>query len=152
MDAYSSVGLAMVLRHRDMFLGQLERFLLRKVKLLLAFFVGASTCSFHESISDSKAANAIVSGPILLKIELIQTILYVLITCKFKTNRINRDQEKVYISILRHSRAANSLVSRQIWPKFKLIKAIMHVLVTCKYQNDPIKNQQDTVETPFSPL
>ena len=36
-----------------MFLGQLERFLLRKAKLLLAFFVVASTCSFHESFSDS---------------------------------------------------------------------------------------------------
>ena len=129
-----------------MFLWQLERFLLRKVKLLLAFFVAASTCSFHESFSDSRAANAIVSGPILLKIELIQNIMYVLITCKFKKNRINSDQEKVEISILRHSRAANFLVSRQFWPKFKLIKALMHVLVTCKYQKDRVKNQQDSVK------
>ena len=129
-----------------MFLGQLERFLLRKVKLLLAFFVAASTCSFHESFSDSRAANAIVSGPILLKIELIQNIMYVLITCKFKTNRIKSDQEKVEISILRHSRAANFLVSCKIWPKFKLIKALMHVLVTCKYQKDRVKNQQDSVK------
>ena len=129
-----------------MFLGQLERFLLRKVKLLLAFFVAASTCSFHESFSDSRAANAIVSGPILLKIELIQNIMYVLITCKFKKNRIKSDQEKVEISILRHSRAANFLVICQIWPKFKLIKALMHVLVTCKYQKDRVKNQQDSVK------
>ena len=129
-----------------MFLGQLERFLLRKVKLLLAFFVAASTCSFHESFSDSRAANAIVSGPILLKIELIQNIMYVLITCKFKKNRINSDQEKVEISILRHSRAGNFLVSRQFWPKFELIKALMHVLVTCKYQKDRVKNQQDSVK------
>ena len=32
---------------------QIEMFLLRKAKLLLAFFVAASTCSFHESFSDS---------------------------------------------------------------------------------------------------
>ena len=129
-----------------MFLGQLERFLLRKVKLLLAFFVAASTCSFHESFSDSRAAKSIVRGPILVKIELIQKIMYALITCKFKKNRTNSNQDKVEISILRHSRAANFLFSRQIWPKFKLIKALMHVLVTCKYQKDRVKNQQYSVK------
>ena len=47
----------------------------------------------------SMAANPQVSGPIWPKFELIQDIMRVLITCKFKEDRINSNREKVETSV-----------------------------------------------------
>ena len=66
----------------------------------------------------SRAANSIVDGPIWPKFELIQDIMHVLITCKFKKDS---NPEKVVKAIFSHSMAAYSAVSGGIWPKFKLI-------------------------------
>ena len=79
----------------------------------------------------SRAAKFTVTGPIWLKIEPIQNIIYVLITCKFKKYRINSNREKSGNIIILDT---HSLVSRQIWPKFKLIQDLIHVLITCKYK------------------
>ena len=103
----------------------------------------------------SRAANSTVSGPIWLKFDLIQNIMYVLITCKSKKIIGSIAPEKMWkYQFFRHSRIAtcNSVVSIQIWPKFKLIQALIYVLITCKYQKDQIKINQETVETTFSPL
>ena len=43
----------------------------------------------------SYAQGQLVGGPIWLKFELIQDIMYVLITCKFEKDRINSNGEKV---------------------------------------------------------
>ena len=96
----------------------------------------------------SSAAYSTVNGSIWLNFELIQNIMYVLITCKDQ----QQTRKKGETSILRHSMAANSVVRCQIWPKFELIEALMHVLITCKYQKNRIKNNQEKVETTFYPL
>ena len=95
----------------------------------------------------SRAANSVVGGQIWPKLELIQDIMPVLITCKFEKDRINSNGDKVVTSIFRRSRAANSIVSGGIWPKFKLIQAFIHVLITCKYEKDPIKNSRENLMT-----
>ena len=53
VDAYARMGLARVSQHCVLvFLGQLERFPLRKAKLLLAIFVVVSSCWFHDNFSE----------------------------------------------------------------------------------------------------
>ena len=47
----------------------------------------------------SRAANSVVGSLIWPKFELIQDIMHVLITCKFETDRINSNGEKVVTSI-----------------------------------------------------
>ena len=76
-----------------------------------------------DFIRRSREANSAVGGPIWLKIELIQNIMYVLITCKFKKYRINSNREKEETSIFKHSRTANSLVSCQIACKYQKFRS-----------------------------
>ena len=76
--------------------------------------------------------------------------MYILITCKFKQDRINVNKKnKTWRHrLFRHSRAAYSVDSGGIysvdsggiWLKFKLIQALMYVLVTGKYDKALIKN------------
>ena len=47
----------------------------------------------------SSAADATVGGPIWLKFELVQNIMDVLVTYKFKMDLINSNREKVATSI-----------------------------------------------------
>ena len=47
---------------------------------------------------DLKTANSIVSGPIWPKLELVPDFMPVLITCKYKKDRIKNNQEKVETS------------------------------------------------------
>ena len=47
---------------------------------------------------DLKAANSIVSGPIRPKFELVPDFMPVLITCKYKKDRIKNNREKVETS------------------------------------------------------
>ena len=42
----------------------------------------------------SRAANSLVSGPIWPKFKLIQDFMHVLVTCKYKKDRIKSDREK----------------------------------------------------------
>ena len=46
----------------------------------------------------SRAANSIVRGPIWLKFQLIRDFIRVLVTCKYKKNRIENNREKVETS------------------------------------------------------
>ena len=43
----------------------------------------------------SRAANSVVSGPIWPKFELVRDLMHVLVTCKFKKDRIKSNREKV---------------------------------------------------------
>ena len=43
----------------------------------------------------SRAANSVVSGPIWPKFELIRDFMHVLVTCKYKEDRIKSNREKV---------------------------------------------------------
>ena len=43
----------------------------------------------------SMAANSVVSGPIWPKFELIPDVMHVLVTCKYKKDRIKSNREKV---------------------------------------------------------
>ena len=75
--------------------------------------------------------------------ELIQALIYVIVTCKYEM-----DQEQPRVSgnnvfpiinlwgFFRRSRAANSAVGGQIWLNFELLRAPMHVIITCKYKKD----------------
>ena len=43
----------------------------------------------------SRAANSVVSGPIWLKFELVRDFMHLLVTCKYKKDRMNSNREKV---------------------------------------------------------
>ena len=43
----------------------------------------------------SRAANSAVSSPIWLKFELVQDFMHVLVTCKYKKDRIKNNREQV---------------------------------------------------------
>ena len=47
---------------------------------------------------DLKAANSVVSGPIGPKFELFRDFMHVLVTCKYKKDRIKNNGEKVETS------------------------------------------------------
>ena len=46
----------------------------------------------------SKVANSAVSGPIWPKFELVRDFMHVLVTCKYKKDRIKNNREKVETS------------------------------------------------------
>ena len=50
----------------------------------------------------SRAANSIVSGPIWPKFELVWEFMHVLVTCKYKKDRIKNNREKVETSFFFH--------------------------------------------------
>ena len=84
--------------------------------------------------------------------------MHVLITCKYKKNRIKNNREKVETSYRQYvywkfnlpTRAYNSEVTDSILPEFELVWDFMAVLVTSKFDEDPIKNELASLETPFS--
>ena len=101
----------------------------------------------------SKAANSAVGGPIRPKFELFGAPMHVIITCKYKKERMKNSQEKVetqFFSIITLSVTMET--SGRIWLNFKLIPPFMYVIITCKYEKDPIKNNQEKVATSFFPL
>ena len=49
----------------------------------------------HYKLRSSRAANSVVSGPILPKFELPWDFMHVLVTCKYKKDRIKSNREKV---------------------------------------------------------
>ena len=58
--------------------------------------------SHYKSIgyffTHSRSANSVVSGPIWLKFKLVRDFEHVLITCKYKKDRIKNNREKVETS------------------------------------------------------
>ena len=56
------------------------------------------TAFYGKFFRHSRAANSVVSSPIWPKFELIQDFMRVLVTCKYKKDRIKSNQEKVETS------------------------------------------------------
>ena len=54
--------------------------------------------SLWEFFRRSRAANSVVSGPIWPKFELVRDFMHVLVTCKYKKDRIKNNREKVETS------------------------------------------------------
>ena len=100
----------------------------------------------------SRAANSVVHGRISPNLELIQALMYIIITCKYEMNPIKnvRKCDDTVFPIVTLSVAVET--NGRIWPIFELIQALIHVLITCKYEKDPIKNSRENVMTSFSPL
>ena len=101
----------------------------------------------------SRAANSEVHGRIWPNFELIQALMYLIVTCKYEMNPIKNVRENVmtlFFPIITLSVAMET--SGRIWLNFEIIQALMHVLITCKYEKDPSKNSGENVMTSFSPL
>ena len=54
--------------------------------------------SMGNFLRHSRAVNSIVSGPIWPKFELVRDFMHVLVTCKYKKDRIQNNREKVETS------------------------------------------------------
>ena len=52
-----------------------------------------SHCKYGKFFRHSRAPNSIVSGPIWPKFELIQDLMHVLVTCKYKKNWVKNNRE-----------------------------------------------------------
>ena len=90
------------------------------------------------------------SGRIWPNFELIQALMYFIITCKNEKDPIKNRPKKAatsfsplyaYGDFFRRSRAANSTVGGPIRPIFGLVRALMHVIVTCKYEKGTHEKQ-----------
>ena len=109
------------------------------------------------------------SGHIWPNVELIQALVYVIITCKHEKDSIKNSGEKWETPFFSHYKplgiifrlwwAANSAfggdtvfpiialsvtmeTSGWIWLNFKLIRILIYVIITCKYETDLIKNSR----------
>ena len=103
----------------------------------------------------SRAANSVVHGRISPNFELIQALMYIIVTCKYEMNPIKNVRENVMTPFFPTITLSVAMeTSGRIWPNFELIQALMHVLITCKYEKDPIqaKIAEKNVMTSFSPL
>ena len=96
----------------------------------------------------SRAANSVVHGRISPTFELIQALMYIIITYKYEMNPRKCD-DTVFPTV---TLSVAMETSGRIWPNFERIQALTHVLITCKYEKDPIKNSGENVMTSFSPL
>ena len=103
----------------------------------------------HQFFRRLRAANSVVCGRIWPNIQLIQALMYVIITCKYEKDPIKDNREKVAIP---YFKSVAMETSGRIWPNFELIQAFMHVLIACKYEKDQIKNSGENVMMSFSPL
>ena len=101
----------------------------------------------------SRAANSVVHGRISPNFELIQALMYIIVTCNYEMNPIKNVRENMMTSFFSTVTLSVAMeTSGRIWPNFELIQALMHILITCKYEKDPIKNSGENVMTSFSPL
>ena len=101
----------------------------------------------------SRAANSVVYGRISQNFELIQALMYIMVTCKYEINPIKNVRENVMTPFFPTVTLSVAMeTSGRIWPNFELIQALMHVLITCNYEKDPIKNSGENVMTSFFPL
>ena len=101
----------------------------------------------------SRAANSVVYGRISPNFELIQALMYIMVTCKYEMNPIKKRSRKCDDAVFPTVTLSVAMeTSGRIWPNFELIQALMHVLITCNYEKDPIKNSGENVMTSFSPL
>ena len=87
----------------------------------------------------SRAANSVAHGQISPNFELIQALMYIIITCKYEMNPIKKRSRKCDDTVFPTVNLSVAIeTSGRIWPNFELIQALIHVLITCKYEKDPI--------------
>ena len=75
-------------------------------------------------------------------LELIQALMYVIITCKYEKDPIKNDREKG-ATLFSNTLSVAMETSGLIWPNFKLIQAFIHVLIACKYEKDQINQRNN---------
>ena len=101
----------------------------------------------------SRAANSVVHGRISPNFELIQALMYIIVTCKYEKDPIKNVSENVMTPFFPTVTLSVAMgTSSRIWPNFEAIQAFMHVLIACRFEKDPIKNSGENVMTSFSPL
>ena len=97
------------------------------------------------------AAISVVHGRISPNFELIQAVIYIMITCKYEMNPIKNVPENVMTPVFPTVTLSVAMeTSGHIWPNFELIQALIHDLISGKCENDPIKNSGENVMTSFS--
>ena len=112
-----------------------------------------SQLQVYGIFSDSRAANSVVRGRNSPNFELIQALMYIIVTCKYEMNLIKNVPRKHNDTVFPTVTLSVAMeTSTCIWPNFELIQALMHVLITCKYEKDTIKTRGENVMTLFSPL
>ena len=99
-----------------------------------------------------RAANSVVHGRIWPNFNLIQAIMYVIITCKYEKDPIKNNREKVAKLFFKLTLSVAMETGGWTWSNFELIQAFMHGLIACKYEKDQMKNSEENVMTSFSPL
>ena len=111
-----------------------------------------TTSNFRRSM----AANSIVRGQIWPNFELIQALMYIIITCKYEKDLIKTAKKKWqrrfphYKSMgvfFRLSRADNTIVGGPIWLNFELLLDVMRVLNTYKFKMHPLNSNREKVAT-----
>ena len=104
----------------------------------------------------SRAAYSTVSGEIGLIFERIQTVMVILVNCKYEKDPIKNEGAGALTTFLqfyfmgfvfRHSRSAKSVVRSRSGPNFELIEDFMAVRLICENVEDPIKNEGARVLT-----
>ena len=73
--------------------------------------------------------------------------MHVFVTCKFKKDQTNSNQEKSRDIHFLDAQGQLTPVSGPIWPKIDLKQDIMHVHVTSNFKKDWIDSNQEKVET-----
>ena len=92
----------------------------------------------------SRAANSVVHCRISPNFELIQALMYIIVTCRYEMNPIKNVRENLitpFPPTVTLSVAMESI--GRIWSNFELIQVLMR---------DPIKNRGENVMTSFHPL
>ena len=101
------------------------------------------------------AANSVVHCRISPNFELIQALMYIIVTCKYEMNPIKNVRENVMTPFFPTVTLFVAMESiGRIWPNFELIQVLMHVLITCKYEKDSIKKRRkcDDIVSPIISL
>ena len=88
----------------------------------------------------SRAANFVVSGRSSPNFELIQDLMYIIVTCEYEMHPNKNVREKRDDTVFPTVTLSVAMkTSGRIWPNFELIQALMHGFITYKYEKDPIK-------------
>ena len=104
----------------------------------------------HQFFRRSRAASSVVHGRIWPNFNLIQALMYVIITCKYEKDPIKNNREKKSNTVFQIITLFVAMeTSGPIWPNFELILTFMHALIAGKYGKDQMKNSGENVMTSF---
>ena len=112
---------------------------MKKIQLKMKALECSQDFSHYKSMGIFPEAQGQLTPQSLVRFELIQDVMDVLVTCKYEEDPIKMkalEWTQHYTAIFQTCKADNSGVGVGIWPNFELIQAFMHVLVTCKNEDD----------------